>query len=166
MIALQVEDIREFTKQLFMAETFDRFLVQEARVVTFSAFSVDGRLHQDFFTDEELEQARLEDYATWQMIRPFCFSLIKGKKLPESFHIILRLPPQGAVRFMAEHAPSLREDENVGLYINVRYEDKMLYCVTGVSLSQFTLDKSLERAWDENVKRFLQKANIPVSDMS
>ena len=79
MIALQVEDIREFTKQLFMAETFDRFLVQEARVVTFSAFSVDGRLHQDFFTDEELEQARLEDYATWQMIRPFCFSLIKGR---------------------------------------------------------------------------------------
>ena len=52
MIALQVEDIREFTKQLFMAETFDRFLVQEARVVTFSAFSVDGRLHQDFVTDE------------------------------------------------------------------------------------------------------------------
>ena len=57
MIALQVEDIREFTRQLFMAETFDRFLVQEARFTTFAAFTVDGRLHQDFFTDEELEQA-------------------------------------------------------------------------------------------------------------
>ena len=53
MIALQVEDIREFTRQLFMAETFDRFLVQEARFTTFAAFTVDGRLHQDFFTDED-----------------------------------------------------------------------------------------------------------------
>ena len=160
MIALQVEDIREFTRQLFMAETFDRFLVQEARFTTFAAFTVDGRLHQDFFTDEELEQARLEDYATWQMVRPFCFSLIKGKKQPESFHIILRLPPQGAARFMAEHAPNLREDAGLGLYINIRYEEKLLYCVTGVSFSQFTMDKTLERAWDENVERFLKKNGI------
>ncbi len=162
MIALQVEDIREFTRQLFTAETFDRFLVQEARFSTFSTFTVDGRLHQDYFTDEELEQAKLEDYATWQMLRPFCFSLIRGKKLPESFHIVLRLPPQGAARFMAEHCPGLREDESAGLYMNIRYDDRQMFCVTGVSLSQFTLDKTLERAWDENVEKFLRKAGIAV----
>ena len=36
MIALRIEDIRQFTAKLFVGETFDHFLIKEAEIVTFN----------------------------------------------------------------------------------------------------------------------------------
>ena len=51
-------------------------------------------------------------------------------------------------------------DQITGLYVNIRYEDGALNCVTGTSVSFFTLDKSLDREWDEAVKLFLKGQEI------
>ena len=60
MIALKIEDLKTFTAQLFMGETFDHWLVREANIVTFNSFTIDGRIRQGYYSDEELEKNRIQ----------------------------------------------------------------------------------------------------------
>ena len=46
------------------------------------------------------------------------------------------------------------------MYLNIRYEDGALYCITGLSLGFFTLDKTLEDLWDRSAEEFLRKRGI------
>lgn len=161
MVALQISDIKAFTKKLFLGETFDWFLVKEATIVTFNTFTIDGAVRHGYYSDEELEAGRIEQYSAWKVLRPFCFSLIKGNKLPESFSIILRLPPDQTERFLKERCASWTPEQVGGLYLNIRYEEHVLSCITGVALNQFTMDKTLEREWDDMIRAFLKKQQIP-----
>ena len=51
-----------------------------------------------------------------------------------------------------------------GLYLNIRYEDGALYCITGIGLGFFTMDRTLEREWDEEVRKFLHAQGIVCSE--
>lgn len=160
MIALKIDDLKDFTKKMFIGETFDNFLVREASIVTFNSFSIDGRVRQGFYSNEELEQSKIERFSAWKALRPFCFSLIKGNKLPESFLIVFQLSPTAVSDFLQDKGISFSPEQVNGLYMNIRYEDQKLFCITGTSVSQFTLDKSLDREWDEAVKQFLRKQEL------
>ena len=74
---------------LLLLETFDRFLFIEGKITTFNTFEIDGFLQKDFF-DTPPESA----YSRWKDVRDFCFRLIKGKRTPLSFKIVLSLPPE------------------------------------------------------------------------
>ena len=160
MIALKIEDMKQFTARLFMGETFDHFLIREAEIITFNVFTIDGHIRQGYYSEEELEENQLEELSSWKMIRPYCFSLIKGKKLPGSFQIVLQMPPQAVEKFVAARQMHLRADQVNGLYLNIRYEEGKLFCVTGTSVSFFTLDKTLDSEWDQAVRSFLKKNEI------
>lgn len=160
MIALRIEDIKQFTARLFVGETFDHFLVREAEIVTFNVFTIDGHTRQGYYTDEELEENQIEELTSWKMLRPFCFSLIKGKKLPGSFRIVLQMPPHAVERFVAAHQIAMKADQVNGLYLNIRYEEGKMFCVTGTSVSFFTMDKTLDSEWDQAVRSFLKKNEI------
>lgn len=159
MTSLKIEDIKQFTADLFTKETFDHFLVKEAEIVTFNAFTIDGRIRSGYYSKEESEERSLEALSGWAALRPICFSLIKGKKLPESFRIILKLPFQAVEEFVTDRLP-LTAEQVTGLYLNVRYEEGKMFCVTGTSVSFFTMDKTLDMEWDQAVKGFLKKNGI------
>lgn len=159
MTSLKIEDIRQFTAELFTKETFDHFLVKEAEVVTFNVFTIDGRIRPGYYSEEELREGHLPELSDWAVLRPVCFSLIKGRRLPESFRIILKTPRAAVEKFITGRL-SLSPDQVTGLYLNVRYEDGKLSCVTGTSLSFFTLDKALDAEWDQEVKGFFKKNGI------
>lgn len=161
MIAFQIQDIKLFTKELFLGETFDWFLVHEAEIVTFNTFTIQGAVHRNYYSAEELETGSIEAYSAWKVLRPFCFSLIKGQKLPERFSIVLQLPQGQTERFLKERCASYSLDQVGGLYLNIRYEDQILTAVTGVSLKEFTLDKTLEREWDDRIRAFFKKHQLP-----
>ena len=163
MIALKAEDVRDFTSKLFLGEAFDGFLVKEAKIVTYNQFSIDGHIRKGYFGPEELEEKGIEEFSSWAMLRPFCFSLIKGKKLPESFQIVLQLPARNTEQFAASSGCGMDGKQIQGLYLNIRYEDGALYCITGVGLQFFTPDRTLEREWDEGVKKFLHGGGIVCS---
>ena len=82
MIGLNILDIKDFTEKLFKEETFDNFLVTEADFATSFSVSVDGRIAEP---EEE------DDFITWRTLRPLAFQIIKGKQLPRSFKIVLKL---------------------------------------------------------------------------
>ena len=161
MIALQIEDIRLFTEKLFLKEDFDSFLVREISIVTFSRFEIDGHIQADFYTEEEREKMQIRELASWKMLKPVCFSLIKGKKLPGSFSIALQLAPDAAARIVQEGGFGIAPETVQGLCLNIRYEGGRLIVTTATSLSFFTLDKSVDREWDGAVRRFFKKREIP-----
>ena len=47
-----------------------------------------------------------------------------------------------------------------GLYINLKYDGQKLQCITGTAMNLFTMDKSLEQAWDVMVQRFFTQKEI------
>jgi len=163
MTALQVEDIRLFTQSLFIGTMFDGFLMKEADIITFNAFHIDGRVRPGYYTEEELEEKKIGALSAWKTVKPVCFSLIKGKKLPESFQIVLQLGKEQEEQFVQQRQLGIQAEQIGGLFLNIRYEAGKLYCVTGISIPFFTLDKSLDTEWDEAVKLFFKEKKIPYS---
>ena len=44
--------------------------------------------------------------------------------------------------------------------LNFKYDGIHLQCVTGTSMNMFTMDKSIEKAWDEYVKTMFSEKGI------
>ena len=143
MIALKAEDVKSFTSRLFIKEDFDSFWVREVNIVTYNSFTMDGHIRSGYYTEEEREEQRIGEFSSWRQLRPFCFSLIKGK------------------RFASKSGTGISGDQIQGLYLNIRYEEGELYCITGTALKFFTLDKALEVQWDESVREFFRSRQIP-----
>ena len=61
MVALKIEEQKAFTAGLFIGEIFDKFLVREAEIVTYNQFTIDGKVRQGYFSEEELEENRIEE---------------------------------------------------------------------------------------------------------
>ena len=142
--------------QLLLSETFDHFSFIEGEIVTFNTFKIDGFIQKDFFdTEEEPPQ-----YSYWENLREYCFSIIRGKRTPLSFHLVFCLSPSNTERLIARNTPSLQAKDVQGLYLNIRYDGKHLSCITGTSFKTFTMDKSLEHAWDEMVQKFFRQKKI------
>lgn len=160
MVALKIDDIKSFTKKLFVGDTFDIFLLREATIVTFNTFAIDGHIRQGYYTEQELEENKIEELSSWAVIKPICFSLIKGKKLPGSFQITLQLSPEQAEKFLTHSQVGLTIDQVNGICMNIRYEDNTMYCISGISLNIFTLDKSIDIEWDEALRLFLRQNEI------
>ena len=160
MVALKIAELKDFTRKLFVEEVFDWWMMREAVITTFNMFTIDGRIRKGYFMEQELEEKGIGELSPWKLVRPVCFSLIKGKRLPESFRITLQLPGARVEQFLQSVQPDFKAEQVSGLYLNIRYEEQKLYCVTGTSLNVFTLDRKIEQEWDETVKRFLRKREI------
>ncbi len=134
---------------LLLKPAFHHFSFIEGEVTTFNRFQVDGRLHKDFF-----DETPKREYSLWKDVQQYFLSIIKGKRTPLSFKIILSLSSEDFNIFLKEHGLSFRPEEIQGLYLNLRYDGSSLQCVTGTSMNTFTMDKSLENEWDTYVKKF------------
>lgn len=163
MIALQIQDIKNFMSKLLLSQTFDHFLIVEGSITTYNTFHIDGRIHKDFYTSEEIDTLALNDreFSRWKEIRSFCLDLIKGHKTPLGFHFVFQLSKENAAKLLAASGITSILSENIsGLLLNIRYDSNGLSCITATNLNLFTMDKSLEHAWDDMVKRFLKQQEI------
>lgn len=164
MVALNMEDLKSFTSRLFVGETFDGWLVREVSIVTFNTFTIDGHIRQGYYSEEELEEYQIEELSAWKVLKPFCYSLIRGKKLPESFLITFQLSPADTAEFLTYAQLDFTAEQVNALYLNVRYESGRLRCVTGTSLNLFTLDRQIEIEWDEAVRQYLRREKLPFTE--
>lgn len=141
---------------LLLKPTFDKFSFIEGEVTTYNTFKVDGFIRKDFY-EEPPEQT----YSSWARLREFFFQIIRGKRTPLSFKFILSLPEASFEDFLKETGITGMTSENIqGLYLNLKYDGTNLQCVTGTSLNIFTLDKTLEKCWDEYATKFFLKHAI------
>ncbi len=159
MFAGTVEDLKSFMALLLRGELFDSWEVVEAKVETFFELSVNGRLKKDFFDEQEALQ---RDFAKWGEVKEIFFQAIKGKRLPGMLRIVLAADRAWTERILNECGRT-KEEAGASLYLNVRYSANGCQVVSGVSHTGFTLDKTLDSAWDTEIQEFFKKSGIVVS---
>lgn len=157
MIALALPEVKECMAKLLLSEIFDPFYFIEGEIVTFGTFTMDGYLKKEFFELEELPE---REYALWKDVREYCFSLIKGKRTPLSFKFVLGLSDSNIEKLLLQQKLDFKPQDVRGLYINLKYDGQKLQCITGTAMNLFTMDKSLEQAWDKMIQKFFAQKEI------
>lgn len=162
MIAVQIQDIKDFMSKLLLGNAFDSFWLSEASITTSVSYTIDGFLHPEFYDTQEAELLQEEGrtYALWRDMKPFCFSVIKGKKTPLSFKIVFMLSKKNTQKLLVSSKLSYQLEDIFGLFVNFQFDGQHLTCTTGTSLKTFSLDKSLDRVWDEMILKFFKQQQI------
>jgi hypothetical protein len=161
MIAIKVIQQKNFMAKLLTTELFGDYLVEEVVIDTYNTFTIDGRIHREFYknANEEDECSPMEDFSKWEKIRPICLDLIKGKQTPLGFKFILRLSDEQKTSLFKELDSDISLDQ-VSFGINIKFLQGEVMVTTGVNYSIFTLDKEAEKAWDNYVPSFLESNGI------
>lgn len=162
MLALKINDVKNFMTQLLIGNTFDLFPMSEASVTTFNTFSIDGWVNKEFF-DTDTQNILTQNavvYSQWKEIKPFCRSIIRGKLLPLQFRIIFQLAPSQLSAIFNIAEPELTANMISSFSLNIQYKNKTLLCTAGVSLNTFTMDKRPEQYWNDVVLHFFDSLNI------
>lgn len=158
MVMIEIENIKKFMAGFLGGNLlFDDFLMSEGKLSMNIAYEFDGKILKEFYDTEEWEEMKTYPYVMWQEEKEKIFSLVKGKKTPLSFQFVMMLKLDLVSDILAKYNLAIREDEVAGLFINILYDRQGLKCTAGVSRKTFVLDKTLEEAWDQEVKeRFLE----------
>lgn len=159
MISLQIKVTKNMMNALLASECFDTFLLGEAVITTFNTFRIDGHMVKEFYNADELSGISSE-FSLWRDIRPFCFQLIKGKKTPVSFKVVLHAPKMLVEKIAATPECGVAANLIRALALNIRYDNGHVLCVTGSAYSTFIMDKSAELLWDAYVRRMLSELGI------
>ena len=149
MKAIRVTNIKAFMNVLFANTAFDSFLFVEGDISVAMDYHISGRVNMNFFSEEELESLRLEEFMRWQDVKENVRQMIKGKRLPVSMKLVLKKPGSGDITYI----------------VNIRFDNNSLMLVTGVTHSVFTTDRTGEQEWDKNMCGFLKNHDIEYEEM-
>lgn len=160
MLALNVPEIKPFMHKLFMESVFDAFLVRSMEFQTICTFMIEGKLNKDFFTTEEQEALGNRKYAKWEELRDFAFRIIKGNKTPLAFSIVFALSEENTEKVAARCGDKFPASDISGLFLNIKYEAGKLILTSGTSRNTFTMDKTLDYVWEEQLLKFFKHNEI------
>lgn len=162
MILLGISDIKLAMAHLLVRDSFDQFFLDSAELTTFATMTLRGRRNLAWYdSDEEHENPSLSEWLRWSEVKPTVFSYIKGTKTPDAMKIILKADSDWAEsRLVQQGLENQYQQYHPDLVINFRYEKEQLSVITGVSYSEFTMDKQIEFAWDEIVSHYFSHLGI------
>lgn len=161
MISIKFSNLKNITSHLLVKDTFNNWLLTEGQIYTHSLFTISGKVNPDYAnnTDENEHSTNLSnEYNSWQLLRPICYEIIKGKQLPTSFKFVLKLSTD-KIKEVIDNSDFKSTDID-GLFINIKYEKGILSLTTGTSIKIFTLDKSVDKAFDSYVLKFIDSNQI------
>jgi hypothetical protein len=144
------EDTKKFMNMLLKEEKFDKLECRGCEITTFVSYEIDGKLNKDFF-DEEPKRI----YTRWGEIRPLIFTLIKGKRKPKVFKIILALGEDGTEKLH----PNAK-----ACFLNISFENNIVVFTTGTAQKEFALNKEVDEAWETAMKAFFKKLGLAVME--
>ena len=145
---------------ILLKKTFDDFSFLEGEIITFNRFTIEGKLHKGYF-----DEAPSRTFSYWRELRDYCLFLIKGQHTPLSFRLVFALSPQMTEDFLSTYAPSFSQESISGLYLNFRFDGTTLCCVTGTTLSTFSMDKSIEQGFDVYATSFFRQNQIASEEL-
>lgn len=167
MIALEITNKKLFMNKLLNSETFDTFYLEEASITTYNEFSINGRIQQEFYTKEELEDtpALTREFSLWKELRPICLSLIRGPHTPIRFKIVLHVGDHFLEKLLADPLCTLDPALVKSLHLMIKYEAGKLTCITGTAFHTFVMDKSLDDIWDNALKKSFTSMNMEFEEV-
>ena len=154
--------MNRFMGKLLKGENFDGFLLKEGFLRTNIEYRFQGKLFAEYFDTSEQEKLE-EKYVYWGELRPTVFELIKGKRTPLAFSFTLLMTKNDTTGLLARRQVNLGED-SPSLFLQIRFEHGAGHIVTGTARNTFSLDKSLEEAWDSEVKQLLKAMELAVEE--
>ena len=170
MIALQITELKVFMARLLGSNVFDDFLLQEATLQMGISYVIDGHLNEAFYAaDADNEEAvdhtdtltgkglPKDAFVSYGEVRPTLFELIKGKRTPLGFQLVMQLSSKKSSLLFPE---GLDAHLIKGLLMNIRYDGTKVLITSGISYFSFSLDKAPELIWDEALMHFLHSAGI------
>lgn len=160
MLSLRIPEVKQFMAKLLVNNAFDKFLLREMELQTFTGFSITGQVNESFFSSDELEERGDSKFVLWSEVRPIAYSMIKGNRTPLALKIVFQLPKKQCIELLNLLGGRMKFEDLGGLYLNVRFEKGELRLITGTAIKTFTLDKSFEQEWDEQVKILLKEQGI------
>ena len=119
MIALQITELKTFMGKLLATTTFDEFLLQEATLQMGIGYVIDGHINKAFYQNEEDQSAERDSFIAYGEVRSTLFDLIKGKRTPLGFQVLLQLPPKKCALLFPE---GLEVHLIKGLVMNIRFD--------------------------------------------
>ena len=125
MLSLTIKDLKQFMNKLLISDTFDGMCLSEAYICTGCSYTIDGKLNTHFYNEDELNSMPSARYTSWKNIKPFAFSIIKGRKVPELLKITFVLPEAVVAKLILDTDLNFDPDCVNGLFLNVRYQ---AYC--------------------------------------
>lgn len=166
MLALKVLDVKKCMNALLASEIFDAFLLSEATITTRMTYTLDGHLTKDYLTEEELAEAGLlgERCVSYGYVRKLCFDMIKGKRKPAAFHFTFLCPKKLMEQMIDTQKVNVRPSDVANLTLNLRYVGEELHVTAGCTMAGFSLDRSMEEAWNTWVKMFFAEHEIAVEN--
>ncbi|MCR5669436.1 MAG: DUF5721 family protein [Butyrivibrio sp.] len=160
MIAIKISKQKEFMSKLLTTDLFDSFPLEEATVDTYNTFHIDGKVHKEFYKGyEDVDPGSLEDFSLWRDIRHIALDLIKGKRTPLSFKFVLHADKELKNTVMQGCDSDLSPEVTL-LGIIIKFSKGEVVITTGTSFSIFSMDKSIEKAWDAYIPSFLDRSGI------
>lgn len=163
MLALQITSMKNFMNHLLVADTFENFLLAEATVSTANTYQIDGHINKEFYSAEELSDPEIcpYDFALWKDLKPFVFNLIKGKKTPLYFKLVLHLLPQNVGKLLAAGGCSVPSEQIKALVLTIKYDGSHAVLTTGSAYHTFIMSKEPDEIWDKALMQFLSRKGIP-----
>lgn len=165
MIVIEIIDIKNFMAHLLLKDTFDHFLLFEARTVTASELLLKGGRRREWYDSDQWSQMCSERgehdcmHMTWNEMKEIMFHFIKGKKSPQLLYVDLEASSRQREQilggtFAAQDGglPSLR--------MQIRYENEHLTIVPAASYPSFSPDRSAGQMWEEALQQFLRRKKI------
>lgn len=134
---------------LLKRDLFDHLEVREVTLHTFYKLHIDGKRNMDFYLEDEIEG--LSEYISWSEMKDYVFELIKGKKSPTYLKVVLST---------TQHQTQDISLDASTFFLNIVYKDEAIQCTTGTAYTTFTLDKTPEKAWDDQMTQFLISHNL------
>lgn len=151
MISENIENVKGLVSRLLSDEIFANMLLYSLEVKNAYLTEVSGKMNKEFF--DSSEEAGTEEYIRWSDVRKLFFQSIKGSRLPLKFKIVL-LADSLLIEKIGEAAEIQNTSGNIAsLGVNIYYDRNGLSITSGTSLKLFTMDKSVEKCWDEWVRK-------------
>ncbi len=145
--SLDGDDIKKFMNCLLREESFDIFRVHSCEITTFCSFKIDGTPNKEFFDEGKAPDKK----CPWSLLRPVVFGLIKGKKLPKVFKLVLAVP--------SDKLPLLHDNLEEA-FLNISYEAGKILFTTGTLQKEFRLDKQHDAAYENYIKKLFKKLGL------
>lgn len=155
MISEKITDVKKFMSKLLLSDAFNEFLINEVSISTFNTFTINGHINKDFFSKEEYENLNENKLSYWKDVKSFCYNIIKGNKTPLQFKIIFAINKQTVSEILNGLDTTIKYQDINELFLNIKFLQGQVTYTTGTSLNIFTLDKSVENAFDSYILKFI-----------
>lgn len=166
MIAVEISNVKDFMNKLLGSESFDSFYLEEATIVTFNTFVIDGHTVSTYYEGTDVNDTEMPTpapYSTWKQMRPILFSLIKGNRSPISIKMTLHAGDNYLNRLKQKPEVAPHANDIKALAVNIRFENNTLKCITGTSYHTFVMDKTIDNIWDSDFVSSLTAMGISFS---